>query len=248
MKYMGSKARIAKYILPIILKNRKPNQLYVEPFCGGCNMIDKVSSPRIANDSNQYLISMWKALQDKWEPPIEISRDDYNIAREAMRGSYKNFPNYLIGYIGFNCSYSGKFFGGYAGKTKTKLGTIRDYQLEAYKNIHKQIRKLNDVTFECLEYYKLELNNCIVYCDPPYKGTTKYNNDFNHEEFWQYVRDMSVNNEVYVSEYNAPDDFECLWSMEVNSSLSANGKIGGNKKSVEKLFKLRSKTNEKLKS
>ena len=29
MKYMGSKSRIAKYILPIILKDRKPAQCYV---------------------------------------------------------------------------------------------------------------------------------------------------------------------------------------------------------------------------
>ena len=35
MKYMGSKNRIAKYILPIMLKDRKPNQYWVEPFVGG---------------------------------------------------------------------------------------------------------------------------------------------------------------------------------------------------------------------
>ena len=43
MKYMGSKARIAKHILPIILKDRKPNQWYSEPFTGGANLIDKVT-------------------------------------------------------------------------------------------------------------------------------------------------------------------------------------------------------------
>lgn len=42
MKYMGSKWRIAKHILPIILEGRNDGQYYVEPFCGGCNMIDKV--------------------------------------------------------------------------------------------------------------------------------------------------------------------------------------------------------------
>ena len=35
MKYMGSKARIANEILPIILKDRKDGQFYVEPFVGG---------------------------------------------------------------------------------------------------------------------------------------------------------------------------------------------------------------------
>jgi DNA adenine methylase len=34
-----------------------------------------------------------------------------------------------------------------------------------------------------------------------------------------------------------PNDFECIWEKELKSSLSANGKSGGNKNSVEKLFK-----------
>ena len=35
---MGSKARFAKDLLPIILKDRQPNQVYLEPFAGGMNM------------------------------------------------------------------------------------------------------------------------------------------------------------------------------------------------------------------
>ena len=59
MKYMGSKNRIAKYLLPIILKDRKEGQWYVEPFVGGANMIDKVDGNRIGADNNEYLIAMW---------------------------------------------------------------------------------------------------------------------------------------------------------------------------------------------
>lgn len=42
MKYMGSKSRIAKHILPIILKNRKDGQYYVEPFA-----VDAISLTRL---------------------------------------------------------------------------------------------------------------------------------------------------------------------------------------------------------
>lgn len=63
MKYMGSKRRIAKYILPIILKDRKPGQWYVEPFAGGMNSICEVDGNRIANDYHYYLIEMWKAIE-----------------------------------------------------------------------------------------------------------------------------------------------------------------------------------------
>ena len=65
MKYMGSKNRIAKYLLPIILKDRKDGQWYVEPFVGGANMIDKVDGNRIGADKNEFLIEMWKGLQKK---------------------------------------------------------------------------------------------------------------------------------------------------------------------------------------
>jgi len=57
MKYMGSKTRIAKHILPIILKNRKPGQWYVEPFAGGMNTIYQISGNRLASDNNKYLIA-----------------------------------------------------------------------------------------------------------------------------------------------------------------------------------------------
>ena len=65
MKYMGSKWRIAKHILPIILEGRKDGQYYVEPFCGGCNIIDKVPGNRIANDGNPYLIALCVLLNSK---------------------------------------------------------------------------------------------------------------------------------------------------------------------------------------
>ena len=58
MKYMGSKNRIANEILPIILKDRKPNQYYIEPFCGGLGTFDKVTGNRIGSDKNKYLIAM----------------------------------------------------------------------------------------------------------------------------------------------------------------------------------------------
>lgn len=59
MQYMGSKRRIANDILPIILENIQPEQYYVEPFVGGCNMIDKVKHKfKIGSDNNQYLIAM----------------------------------------------------------------------------------------------------------------------------------------------------------------------------------------------
>jgi len=237
MKYMGSKARFSKEILPIILKNRTDEQWYVEPFAGGMNMICGVGGKRIANDIHYHLIEMWKALCDGWKPH-KISSNTYHI----VRLNREQYEPHIVGWVGFNCSYSGKWFGGFAGETKTKIGTVRDYQTEAINNVAKQVKKMKGVIFQNKPYYELELPpNSIVYCDPPYEGTTKYANDFDHKLFWSWVRNISKQGHtVFVSEYNAPDDFVCVWQKEAKSSLSANGKIGGNKVSVEKLFKLRS--------
>lgn len=235
---MGSKARFTKEILPIILKDRKPEQWYVEPFAGGMNAICEVSGNRIANDIHYYLIEMWKELCNGWIPK-KITKEEYS----EIRTNQSKYPAYFVGWVGFNCSYSGKWFGGFADdypeSRRNKKGILPNYQMEAINNIPKQVEKLKGVIFQNKPYYELELpSNSIVYCDPPYEGTTKYANDFDHNLFWNWVRNISKQGHiVFVSEYNAPADFECVWQKEAKSSLSANGVIGGNKVSVEKLFK-----------
>ncbi len=57
---MGSKSRIAKYIVPIIQQciDDSHSDTYIEPFVGGANVIDKIKCwRRIGYDENQYLIA-----------------------------------------------------------------------------------------------------------------------------------------------------------------------------------------------
>jgi len=228
MKYMGSKAKISKEILPIILKNREQDQFYIEPFVGGCNVIDKVGGLRIGNDLNPYLISMWKALQKGWTPPVSITEEEYR----HIQNNKLLYPSYLVGYVGFN-SYGAKFFGGYR-RDKTNL---RDYWKEHHKNIMKQIPNIQSVLFFNKEYNLLRIpEGSLVYCDPPYQNTTGYSNTIDNTFFWNWIRKISEKNTVYVSEYNAPDDFQCIWKKEVNNTLIKNT---GEKQGVEKLFKLK---------
>jgi len=245
MKYMGSKARIAKYILPIILKDRREGQFYVEPFVGGANMIDKVDGNRFGSDNNKYLIAMWKKLQAGWMPPMEISRDFYNECRNKYNKDSANSNNYhIIGYVGFNGSYGGRFYdGGFAGITKTRENKERNYPLEAWNNVTEQVLKIEDVIFSHSDYKSLVIpEKSIIYCDIPYANSKGYKSakDFKHDELWQWCRDkVAEGHQVFVSEYNAPDDFICVWEKEVSSSLRANSVISGNKKSIEKLFTIR---------
>lgn len=232
MKYMGSKARIAKHILPIILKGRKEGQWYVEPFVGGANTIDKVAGKRIGGEFNSYIIEMWKDLCNEVVMPT-IDSDQY----KDIRDNKDKYSRGLVGWVGVACSYSGKWFGGFAGKTVTG-GGVRDYQEEAHSNLEKQLPSLSGVDFVHASYDELNIPpKSIIYCDPPYANTTKYKDNFDHDKFWEWCREKcKEGHQVFISEYNAPDDFVCVWQQEVKSSLSANGKSGGCKTSVEKLF------------
>jgi DNA adenine methylase len=250
MKYMGSKNRFAKELLPIILKDRTDGQYYVEPFAGGMNMIDKVSGNRIASDNNKYLIAMWNGILDEREKPNDIPKDLYSVARDVFNSKEKGFnhimemDDFMIGWIGFMGSANGRFFeGGYSGKSNTKIGTTRDYISESIRNIEKQIPKMLDIVLKSCDYRDLIIpNNSIIYCDIPYGGTKQYSTskEFNYREFYSWCRNQSKNGHtVFISEYSMPRDFKCVWEKETKSSLSANGKSGGNKVSTEKLFKLK---------
>jgi len=230
MKYLGSKNKYAKEILPLILKNRKPDQCFVEPFCGGCNITDKVANPRVANDVNSFLISMWRKLVEyNWIPPDYVSEEEYYNIKKDMLG----YPPELVGFVGFNGSFGGKWWGGYA-RGKDSKGNPRNYLLEGKKNIMKQIPKLKGVWFTNDNYLSLSMpDNSIIYCDPPYKGTTKYKDVINYNRFWEWTRQKSrEGHTVFISEYAAPDDFTCIWQKEVNCDLTKN-----DSKRTEKLFR-----------
>lgn len=232
MKFMGSKSKIAKHIIPIITKNIG-DRTYIEPFAGGMNVIDKVkvNGRVIAADIHPQLISMWNALQAGWLPPESVSRDDY------YRCKNEDESPHVVGWVGFNTSYCGRYFEGYAGKVVTKDGLERDYYAEARRNVLAQLESLKKVEFIQASYLDLHIpDNSVVYCDPPYNGTKKYRHNIDHDQFWQWVREKSANNDVYVSEYEAPSDFVCVWKKEVSSSLRANGVIHGAKSNIERLF------------
>jgi DNA adenine methylase len=234
MKYMGSKARFTKEILPIILKDRKPEQWYVEPFAGGMNVICEVQGNRIANDKNHYLIEMWKGLLENRERPNDIPKQLYDKARtEYNNGTNIEFDDFMIGWIGWMGSFNGRFFdGGYSGKTKT-----RDYIDEQIRNTLKQVDKLKGTVFTCGDYDAFNIpKNSIIYCDPPYRETKQYSNskDFNHDKFFEWCREMSKQGHtLFVSEYQVPDDFECVWEMKTKSYL----KPSRAEQTIEKLFK-----------
>lgn len=234
MKYMGSKRRTAKHILPIVLEKAKENNIttWVEPFVGGANMIDKVPSnfKRIGIDYNPHTIEALIAIRDLVNKlPNEVTEDEY----KQLKGSK---PEPIKSWLRFVASFGGKFDNGYAREKGSDESTFCGY---GKRNAQKQSPNLQGVKFINRSYDEYsEFENCLIYCDPPYEGTTSYKTgSFDHLKFWDWCRKMSEKNLVFVSEYKAPDDFECVWQGEVKTNF-ASKRDEATHNAVEKLFTL----------
>jgi DNA adenine methylase len=132
----------------------------------------------------------------------------------------------------FQYSFGAIFKGSWA---KNKKNT--DYVKECVKNILIQSKNIQNVKFYCSDYITLKIpSNSLIYCDPPYMNAITYNNKsfFNHNIFWNWARQkQKEGHKVFISEYNAPDDFKCIWEKEINCTVKKNN----NKlKRIEKLF------------
>lgn len=145
---MGSKNRIAKHILPIMLKEAQNNNIHtwVEPFVGGGNIIDKVPQTfkRIGADCNKYAIEALLLIRDCVnELPknnLEFTEEDYELLKNNDSNKYKGFASFAY-------SFGSKFLGGWSRNSKGC-----DYVKRAFLNAVKQSPNLQGV----------ELVNCIT--------------------------------------------------------------------------------------
>ena len=112
---------------------------------------------------------------------------------------------------------------------------------DAIKNLKKQAPLLKDIEFKCCNFLDLpkdKIKGYVIYCDIPYKGTTKYKTEpFPYEEFYIWANEMAKYNTVLVSEYNMPSNFKCIWEKDIKVNIDKNGNtIDENRKRTEKLF------------
>lgn len=138
----------------------------------------------------------------------------------------------LTGFVGFGCSFGGKWFGGYA---HDKRGD--DYCGQAKCGVMRDLTGLKNATFICGDYRDVAIpKHSVVYADPPYEKSTKYSTgDFDHTAFWDYMRQLAKQgHKVFISEEHAPDDFMCIWHKEKIRTLKKDDNV--NMVRTEKLW------------
>ena len=223
MKYLGGKHTIGKDISKVLNDLCPPDIVdgYIEPFCGSLGvfkqMVDKDYDRYIASDAHPDLIEMWKKLQDKsLKLPKTISEKQYYKLKEAKS------PNALKAVAGFGLSFGGVYFQSYSQKYAGDSN--RNFYNEMKRSLDKiapLIRKKN-IKFYNKSYEKWNPKNMLIYCDPPYEDTASYSTgDFDHDKFWNIMRQWSKHNYVFISEENAPKDFKTLWKKEKWRTISS---------------------------
>lgn len=227
MQYNGGKAAVAKEIAEIIAECSY-GSTYWEPFVGAANVIcrpELAHFTRYGSDLDPHIIMLLNAIKGGWVPPSEVSEEDYAKAKADTE------PSALRGFIGYGCSFGGKFFGGYA-----RSGN-RNYAANAANSAIKQAPLLRRVslltsTYEAMPFGKVD----TIYCDPPYKGTTRCgsSDDFNSDSFFEWcIERVKRGCTVFVSEFSAPPEFKELWRKELKDGLR---KAGGKHSMTERLF------------
>lgn len=233
MRYLGGKTKISKQLTTFLKSIRRPNQVYIEPCVGGGSILRLMDNPRIASDISLDLILFYQALRNGWVPPEHMSEGKYKQLKYME-------PSALRGFGGYFCSFGGKWLGGYA------RGDGRDFCNEAHRDSLKLAEQIQGVSFYCCDYeelleshlilFKNANSRCLIYIDPPYKNTTKYSGAFDHDHFWEVIRKFSSVHDIYVSEYVAPEDFECVWSIVRKTELNTKH---GKAIRTERLFKFK---------
>lgn len=213
MQYFGGKCRIANRIADIINAKRPSN--YYEPFCGGLWVSQYVQADILhLSDISQPLITLYQALQGGWEPPCKVTEGDYKHYQVKQEC---NDP--MTGFVGYGCSFAGKYFGGYA------RSATRNYALNAKNSLERKFRRLRekDVRFAVHDYSKVlpEVPGSVIYCDPPYQGTTSYAiaPDFHWLGFWAWVKERSGMATVLTSSYEAPHGFHATLTIPAKTDI-----------------------------
>jgi DNA adenine methylase len=223
MQYLGGKHRIARRICEVLISIRG-GRPYTEPFVGGGSVLFRLDGQRFASDVSESLINMYIAIQDGWEPPDTLSEGEYNKLKNELDSS-----NPMTAFAGYGCSFGGKYFAGYARGAKG-----RNYALSAKRALLRDRGKMKDVVFKSISYNDISCRGHLIYCDPPYRGTTGYGFDFNHDMFWAWARRMAKTNTVLVSEYTAPAFAIELATFETKTDIRT--KSGGKEARTERLF------------
>ena len=177
-------------------------------------MLRGVDNPRLGSDVQPFIVALMRAVRDGWEAPSNVSREEYR----HIKDNRDLYPPCLVGFVGFACSFGGKWWGGYASNKEN-----HNYAAAGSRVLRILGGDLQGASLVNRSYKDLVIPpDSLVYCDPPYKDTTASwgTGTWDSEEFWEWATELGrAGHSVWVSEYSAPFSFQLIWEKAVPKSL-----------------------------
>lgn len=189
---------------------------------------------RYGSDTNVFIISLIRAVQQGWIPPKTVTIEQHSFYRDKSRKE-PNSRDPMIAFVGHGCCFSGVFFGGIARMKKG--GPVTNYKaMEAHRSLLAQKPLLAGVELLIRDYRKGfwgPQQPDVIYADPPYANTSAVGSDrqtktsFDSDEFWQWCqKQAAAGSVVLVSEYTCPiKSAELIWQQTYTKSLRSSDGI-----------------------
>ena len=114
---------------------------------------------------------------------------------------------------------------------------VRQIEIERLQSLQslqglQRLQSLQSLQSLQVDYSEVDIpENSVIYCDPPYSGTNcgKYGG-FDSERFYRWAREQD---NIFISEYDMPDDFIVVDEIEKTVLSAANG---NSQKATERLY------------
>ncbi len=238
--YYGAKTSLAPRIVSMLPEHKR----YVEPFAGSLAVLLAKSQGRyeVVNDLDSNLMTFWRVLRDRPTDLARVcmltphSRVERNIAKHIpsdasdlerarlvwsalVQGRTGTLAN--TGWRHAKSSVDGRMLRSYVQRIETVAERIRDVSLECRPAL------------EVIEKYGSDENN-LLYCDPPYLGSTRRHNyrvemlsEVQHRELGEALRGCRAT--VVLSGYHSGlyDEMYGDWFRVELDATTSQGSVQG---------------------
>jgi DNA adenine methylase len=250
IKVHGGKHYLASRIVELM----PPHLTYLEPYCGGCQVLfahDPEGTSEIINDLDGKLIGFWRVLADvelfaefqRIVQAIPMSRAEWQDAHDYAEWGADKIADAVNFFILARQSLAGRMdtFTG-VSKTRTRRGMNEQCAawlsaVDGLPEVHERLRRVlieNKPALELIADY--DRPDVLIYCDPPYLPSTRTaENVYAHEmslEDHRELLDVLVRTKAKVIASGYPSKLygQTLAGWRKEEHVQANHAAGGDTK------------------
>lgn len=153
----------------------------------------------------------------------KIEREKLQLTRAIFCGNTGTQLDGIYAYTKNETTISGKYKMFHKWRLE-KMNISSRYDVLQQLERLQQLEQLNSIEYSTLDYRFLNIkNDDIVYCDPPYIGTSQNYGGFDDESFQRWLAKCPAQ-QIYISEYTQLPHTEVGFILGKKQSFTAKGK------------------------